>query len=135
MTSYNHIICLNNVLHNSLRLHYKVLNYLTFLPDIALRRTPSSFSRPKNCMKHIKVTTIEKQQKLKLQILLTNENLRKLYRAATSLILLLLYMAPIAKTNRTQKQTSRQANQAPSHHVIDPSSNFKEPIHKRQKVL
>lgn len=76
-----------------------------FLPETALRRTPSSLSCPKN------------------------------FESRTGLLFLSIccfYIAPITrKKGRTNPETSStQENQAPSHHVTDPSSNFKEPIHK-----
>lgn len=103
---------------------------LTFLPETALRRTPSSLSRPKNCRKQNIISqneTYRKSWECNYQELI--ENLGKLNRAAISLILLLLYMAPITRKNTTQKQ---YPGKPIKHPVIMPQTPA--PISKSQSI-
>ena len=110
----------------------------TFLPDTTLRRTPSSLSRPKNC------TT-----KSKLQFKL--RNLRERGGVARSWVQSMIHIKTLdsctgpllcrwsssfyimlPQPGKFQAKTiSRQANQAASHQVIDPSSNLKSKIKEK----
>lgn len=79
-----------------------------FLPETALRRTLSSLPRPKNL------------------------------ESCTGLLLLssCSFYIWLPFPGKIQPETtSRQVNQAPSRQVTDPSSNFKEPIHKEEEDI
>lgn len=86
---------------------------LTFLPETALRRTPSSLSRLRNCYRCMITVRLMKTKRAKgrnqIKIHYTAIYLRKLYRAAIPLVLLLLYIAPIA--NKARAINKIQANQ------------------------
>lgn len=103
----------------------------TFLPETALRRTPSSLSRPKNCMNQNSIAHTQeghgKDLKKKNGIvekygITKDQGAGDTFESCTGLPLLSSCCFYIC--------LPLQVNQAPSQHFTDPSSNFKEPFHK-----
>lgn len=110
------------------------MSTVTFFPDTALRRTPSSLSRPKNWTN--KQTTRSKYTKRKILSAKLKEWVNKCYlwklnRAATPLSLRFLYKAPtIARKSPKQNQQIDKPTSS-IYQVPDPSSNIEEPIQRQ----
>lgn len=98
----------------------------TFLPETALRRTPSSLSRPKNCMNQNGIMQLHKKDtdknKNKKYGITNDQSAVETFESCTGLPLLSSCCFYIC--------LPLQVNQESSQHVTDPSSNFREPIHK-----
>lgn len=108
----------------------------TFLPETALRRTLSSLPRPKNWMKW----TRKWSKWVKVGKNCNNKSwcTRQTLESCTGLLLLssCSFYIWLPFPGKIQPETtSRQVNQAPSRQVTDPSSNFKEPIHKEEEDI